>query len=73
MQEARGCGLGTRLMLDCERRLREGGCKQVYLETAVDNEPAIRLYHKLEYRILRTLPHYYSSHALDAYLMGKEL
>jgi ribosomal protein S18 acetylase RimI-like enzyme len=43
------------------------------LETAVINEPAIRLYSKLGYQILRKLPLYYPTHALDAYLMGKLL
>jgi ribosomal protein S18 acetylase RimI-like enzyme len=71
--EARRSGLGVRLMDDCEERLRENGCKQVFLETAVNNAPAIRLYEKLGYAILRTLPLYYPTHALDAYLMGKGL
>jgi ribosomal-protein-alanine N-acetyltransferase len=71
--EARRSGLATRLMQDCEKRLREVGCEQVYLETAVNNEPALLLYHKLGYEILRTLPLYYPTHALDAYLMGKLL
>jgi ribosomal-protein-alanine N-acetyltransferase len=73
LPEARRFGLGSRLMQKCEERLRAGGCKQVFLETAVNNDPAIRLYHKLGYQIVRTLPSYYPTHALDAYLMGKEL
>jgi ribosomal-protein-alanine N-acetyltransferase len=71
--QARRSGLATQLMQDCEKRLRAVGCEQVYLETAVDNEPALHLYHKLGYEILRTLPLYYPTHALDAYLMGKLL
>lgn len=71
--EARRSGLATTLMNQCERRLRNSGCREIYLETAVDNEPAIRLYRKLGYRILRTLPEYYVSHALDAFQMGKRL
>jgi [ribosomal protein S18]-alanine N-acetyltransferase len=71
--EARRFGLGSRLMDDCEARLRAAGCQQVFLETAVNNEAAIGLYQKLGYQIMRTLQLYYSTHALDAYLMGKVL
>ncbi len=73
LPEARRLGLGSRLMLECEQRLRVAGCSEVYLETAVDNEAALRLYHKLGYQIIRTLKDYYPSHSLDAYLMGKRL
>lgn len=71
--EVRRFGLATRLMKECEKRLRAGGSEQVYLETAVNNEPALLLYQKLGYQILRTLPFYYPTHSLDAYLMGKGL
>ena len=71
--EARHFGLASRLMRECEQRLRVAGCTQVYLETAVNNEPALRLYHKLGYEIVRTLPEYYSSQSLDAFQMAKHL
>ena len=70
---ARRYGLGTHLMLVCEERLHALGCRQVYLETAVNNEAALRLYHKLGYKVLDILPAYYASHALDAFQMGKRL
>jgi ribosomal-protein-alanine N-acetyltransferase len=70
---ARRSGLGSKLLLECEARLRTRGCGEIYLETAVDNEAALKLYHKLGYRILRTLPAYYHATGLDAFLMGKEL
>ena len=73
LQEARRFGLGSRLMLECEARVRQRGCTEMFLETAVDNEAALKLYHKHGYRILRTLPGYYHAHGLDAFLMGKEL
>lgn len=73
LPEARRLGLGSKLMLECEQRLRAAGCGEVYLETAVDNDAALRLYHKLGYQIIRTLPDYYPSHSLDAFLMGKHL
>ena len=73
LQQARRFGLATQLMNACEERLRALGCGEIYLETAVDNEPALRLYRKLGYEVLRILPEYYSSHALDAFQMGKRL
>ncbi len=73
VSEARRLGLAGRLMGFCEQRLRALGCSEVYLETAVDNEAALRLYRRLGYEILRTLPEYYSSHSLDAFLMGKRM
>ncbi len=73
LPEARRYGLASRLMQECAQRLRTAGCMQVYLETAVNNEAALRLYHKLGYQIVRTLPEYYSSHSLDAFLMAKHL
>jgi ribosomal-protein-alanine N-acetyltransferase len=73
LPEARRRGLATILMEKCELRLRAAGCSQVFLETAVTNEAAIELYQKLGYQVVRTLPLYYSTHALDAYLMAKEL
>ena len=35
----------------------------MFLETAVNNDAALKLYHKLGYRILRTLPGYYHAMA----------
>lgn len=73
LPEARRSGLGSRLLQEAEARLRQHRCTEVYLETAVDNDPALKLYHKHGYRILRTLPGYYHATGLDAFLMGKEL
>jgi [ribosomal protein S18]-alanine N-acetyltransferase len=71
--EARRYGLGSRLILECEARLRLHGCSEVHLETAVDNQPALSLYRKLGYRTMRTLPGYYHATGGDAYLMAKPL
>ena len=72
LPEARRLGLASRLMTECEHDCDAGGFT-VYLETPVTNEPALELYHKLGYKIVRTLPQYYSSHSLDAFLMVKRL
>lgn len=73
LPEARRHGLATQLMTACEERLRALGCSDLYLETAVNNEPALRLYRKLGFQILRSLPEYYVSHSLDAFQMAKRL
>ena len=71
--EMRCQGLASRLMGECEARLRAAGCSLVYLETAVNNRPAQQLYAKLGYEVVRTLPDYYGSHSLDAFQMMKKL
>jgi ribosomal-protein-alanine N-acetyltransferase len=73
LPQARRLGLASRLMQEIEGRLREAGSTQVYLETAINNGPALQLYHQLGYQIVRTLPEYYSSQSLDAYQMAKQL
>lgn len=73
LPEARRQGLASQLMQQCEERMRAAGCRAAYLETAVNNHAALQLYRKLGYQVLRVLPGYYSSHALDAYQMGKSL
>jgi len=73
LPEARRYGLGSRLMSECEDRLRQRGCTEIYLEAAVDNHAALKLYHKLGYQTLRTLPEYYHAHRLDAFLLAKKL
>lgn len=73
LPEARRHGLASRLMEEAEERIRKRGCTEMYLETAVNNQAAIKLYLKLGYQILRTLPAYYQAQGLDAFLMGKLL
>lgn len=73
LPEARRQGLASQLMRECEARLRSAGCNRVYLETAVNNQPAVQLYSGLGYSIVRILPDYYPAYSLDAYLMGKPL
>lgn len=71
--EARRRGVATALLTAGEERLRIAGCRQAYLEAAVNNEPALSLYRQHGYRVLKTLPDYYPSHGLDAYQLGKLL
>jgi [ribosomal protein S18]-alanine N-acetyltransferase len=71
--EMRRRGVASGLLAAGEERLRQVGCRQVHLETAVTNEPALALYRRHGYLMLATLPDYYPSHALDAYRLGKRL
>ena len=70
--EARRLGVGSALLLAAEDRLREGGATAVALETAVNNEAAIRFYKQKGYFVEKTIRAYYSNQ-LDALLMTKEL
>jgi len=70
--EARRLGVGSALLLAAEDRLRESGATAVALETAVNNEAAIRFYKQKGYFVEKTIRAYYSNQ-LDALLMTKEL
>jgi ribosomal protein S18 acetylase RimI-like enzyme len=70
--EARRLGVGSALLDAAEEKLREGGAAAVELETAVNNEAAIRFYKQKGYFVEKTVRGYYSNH-LDALVMGKIL
>ena len=69
---SRRARVGTLLMEEAERRLREQGCAGVMLETAVDNTGAVSFYMRRGYSIRHTIRGYYSN-GLDALVMHKEL
>jgi [ribosomal protein S18]-alanine N-acetyltransferase len=72
LPEARRHAIGSRLLKAAEERLQAAGCRNIFLETAVDNLPAIRFYKKFDYFLVRTLPRYYSN-GVDALHLVKEL
>jgi len=53
--ERRGEGIGEQLMRAVEDRAASRGVEQLWLEVLAQNEPAIRLYEKLGYRVVREL------------------
>jgi [ribosomal protein S18]-alanine N-acetyltransferase len=69
---ARRSGVGSKLMLAAEERLRAGSCRSVYLETAADNVSALAFYKRHEYFLVKTVPGYYSN-GMDALVLQKEL
>lgn len=67
-KEFRGSRIGEHLMRRAIERLREKGKKEIALEVRVSNKVAQRLYEKLGFRIVETIPSYYSD-GEDAYYM----
>jgi [ribosomal protein S18]-alanine N-acetyltransferase len=70
--QLRRAGVGLKLMEAAEQRLRGEGCHTIYLETAVDNDTAIRFYKRLSYFVLKVIPRYYLNR-IDALLLAKRL
>jgi [ribosomal protein S18]-alanine N-acetyltransferase len=64
--------IGTRLMSEMHDELKKQGIQSAVLEVAVDNLPAQRLYERLQYRYIKTLPGYYHG-CEDAYQMTRLL
>jgi ribosomal-protein-alanine N-acetyltransferase len=71
-QQARRSGVGSLLMHAAEERLRDGGCRSIFLEVAVDNPQALAFYKRHGFTALKTIPRYYQN-SVDALLMGKRL
>ena len=64
-------GNGQRLMDAVLAQLEEQGCRNLFLEVACNNEPAINLYVKFGLRVTGERRGYYQG--LDALVMGKSL
>ncbi len=66
-------GIATNLMLaSMDAMKRVYGVEEVYLEVRVSNEPAINLYRKLGFEIVKKIENYYLD-GEDAYVMAREL
>ena len=72
LPESRQLGLGSKLLVAAENRLRSLPCRKVILETAVDNTSALGFYKHHQYAVLKVSPRYYSN-GVDALVLGKNL
>ncbi len=72
LPEARREGIGSKLLGESEERMKAAGCHSVYLETAVDNESALKFYKRHGYFVMKIIPRYYLD-KIDALLLGKKL
>jgi len=68
----RRSGLGSKLLVEAEKRLRMVRCRAVVLETAVDNSVALAFYKRHQYRLVKIVPHYYLT-GVDAFILEKKL
>ena len=66
-------GIATNLLLKVLDVLKHNyNASETYLEVRVSNAPAINLYKRLGFTVIKVLPNYYLD-GEDAYLMAKEL
>ncbi len=73
LKDYRRRGIGRSLMLEGMRRMKNlHNAQEVILEVRVSNEPAIKLYKTLGFKIVKILPSYYID-GEDAYLMARPL
>lgn len=72
LPHARRKGIGESLLRRAIEAIKRRGLKEVYLEVRVSNTPAINLYHKLGFKIVRRVPRYYAD-GEDAYVMSLQL
>lgn len=71
VERARRRGIGTALMVKAMESMKKFyEAEEYYLEVRVSNEPAIRLYRKLGYNVIKVIPNYYLD-GEDAYLMAR--
>lgn len=72
VEEARGHGLGVRLLEACERAARQRRCQHMRLEVRADNPRAIALYQRMGYAPIGRRTGYYAD-GTDALRFEKRL
>lgn len=72
LEAHRGKGIGTTLIRRAMEELKNGGCKEVFLEVRITNDGAVNLYRKLGFQVTGTMQGYYKD-GESAYLMAQNL
>ncbi len=73
LPEHRRKGIGTELMVKCMENMKKFyGVQEYYLEVRVTNVPAIKLYKKLGFKVVRVLSRYYRD-GCDAFQMARKV
>jgi ribosomal-protein-alanine N-acetyltransferase len=72
LPDFRRLGIGQTLVERSCGALAKNGAEECYLEVRTSNQEAILLYQKLNFEIVRKIPHYYFDGS-DAYVMTKSL
>ena len=72
LPDNRRFGIGSRLLLAAENKLRAALCRFAVLETAVDNVAALAFYKRHQYSVVKVVPRYYSNR-IDAFMLEKSL
>lgn len=70
--EQRRHGIGQAMMEEVMKRMRATGLKECFLEVRVTNEPAIKLYERVGFKIVKRISNYYSD-GTDGYIMAVAL
>ncbi|MBS7623476.1 ribosomal protein S18-alanine N-acetyltransferase [Candidatus Bathyarchaeota archaeon] len=72
MPEYRRLGIARSLMSSAIAALSTYGCSEAFVEVRVTNEPAIQLYRKVGFEVVRRIPRYYYD-GEDAYVMSFQI
>ncbi len=72
LPEYRRQGVGQALVQEAMRAMLHSKVKECFLEVRVSNMPAVNLYKKMGFKILRTIGGYYAD-GEDAYVMSRKL
>jgi len=72
LPEFRQMGIGYSLVEDVLSALAAMHADECYLEVRMNNDPAIKLYRRMGFEVIRTIPRYYFDGS-DAYLMSRPI